>query len=62
MSLLTRDAQAAGESLVREHLATYLKNNGADASFEGWIAHLHPENVTLAGRLRLEGSAHAALW
>jgi hypothetical protein len=61
-SLASQAATAEGEALVREHLACFLNRNGPDASFESWIAQLHPENVTLDHRLRLPSSRHAALW
>jgi hypothetical protein len=61
-SLSSQAAAAEGEALVRVHLDSFLQRNGAEASFESWIAQLHPENVTVDSRLRLPDSRHAALW
>jgi len=61
-SLFSRAAEAEGEALMLYHLETFLARNGRDATFECWIAQLHPENVTLDHRLRLPASRHAAVW
>ena len=53
---------ASAERLVADHLDAYIRRNGGDATFEGWIGVLHPENVTLDGRLLLPDSAHLRLW
>ena len=53
---------ADANKLIADHLDRYLRRNGADATYEGWIGVLHPENVSLDSRLMLESSAHKILW
>ena len=53
---------ASANKLIADHLDRYLRRNGADATYEGWIGVLHPENVSLDSRLMLESSAHKILW
>ena len=53
---------ASAERLVADHLDAYIRRIGGDATFQGWIGVLHPENVTLDGRLLLPDSAHLRLW
>lgn len=60
--MLAAAAAAEGEAVVYEHLERYLERNGEEATFEGWIAQLHPENVRVDDRLLLPASRHATLW
>ena len=48
--------------LIADHLEHYVQRLGSDATYEGWIGILHPENVTLDARLSLPDSAHLRLW
>ncbi|KAL1503488.1 hypothetical protein AB1Y20_011972 [Prymnesium parvum] len=48
--------------LIADHLEAYLRRNGAEATYEGWIGVLHPENCTLDERLLLPESEHLRLW
>ena len=48
--------------MLRDHLREYVERNGEDASYEAWIATVHPENVRLDDRLRLPQSEHRAMW
>ena len=42
-----RVAKQASLDMMRAHLAEFKRANGPEATFKGWIAMLHPENVTL---------------
>ena len=53
---------ASANKLIADHLDRYLRRMGTDATYEGWIGVLHPENVSLDSRLLLEGSAHQRMW
>ena len=53
---------AAARAMLRDHLRDYVERNGDDASYEAWIATVHPENVRLDDRLRLPQSEHRAMW
>ena len=53
---------ASANKLIADHLDKYLRRMGTDATYEGWIGVLHPENVSLDSRLLLEGSAHQRMW
>ena len=55
-------ANAAARAMLRDHLRDYVERNGEDASYEAWIATVHPENVRLDDRLRLPQSEHRAMW
>ena len=55
-------ANAAARAMLRGHLRDYVERNGEDASYEAWIATVHPENVRLDDRLRLPQSEHRAMW
>jgi hypothetical protein len=55
-------ANAAARAMLRDHLRDYVERNGDDASYEAWIATVHPENVRLDDRLRLPQSEHRAMW
>ena len=55
-------ANAAARAMLRDHLREYVERNGDDASYEAWIATVHPENVRLDDRLRLPQSEHRAMW
>ena len=48
--------------MMRAHLAEFKRANGQQATFKGWIAMLHPENVTLDHRLDLPENSWLALW
>eukprot|EP00419_Tripos_fusus_P065240 CAMPEP_0172920328 /NCGR_PEP_ID=MMETSP1075-20121228/203871_1 /TAXON_ID=2916 /ORGANISM="Ceratium fusus, Strain PA161109" /LENGTH=140 /DNA_ID=CAMNT_0013780329 /DNA_START=30 /DNA_END=449 /DNA_ORIENTATION=- len=56
-------AQAVESStvLVREHLQDFLARNPG-ATYEAWIASLHPENVQLDHRLRITGNPWLVVW
>lgn len=54
-------AHAAAVCILREHLQLYLERNGRDATFVGWISHLHPENVRIDERL-LADCEHRRIW
>eukprot|EP00928_Gymnodinium_smaydae_P046088 TRINITY_DN30680_c0_g1_i1.p1 TRINITY_DN30680_c0_g1~~TRINITY_DN30680_c0_g1_i1.p1 ORF type:complete len:425 (-),score=105.44 TRINITY_DN30680_c0_g1_i1:152-1426(-) len=67
--------KAACEAELRRHLVEWLETCGAEASsvtYEGWIAAVHPENVSsdeaggggpvVDARLYLEDSFHRRLW
>ena len=59
------DMQRVNEQATRmiaDHLDRYIRRNGSEATFEGWIGILHPENVTLDTRLTLADSDHLRLW
>ena len=53
---------ASANKLITDHLDRYVRRMGTDATYEGWIGVLHPENVSLDSRLLLEGSAHQRMW
>lgn len=48
--------------LISDHLDRYIKRIGSEATFEGWIGVLHPENCTLDTRLTFPDSDHLRLW
>ena len=48
--------------LISDHLDRYIKRIGSEATFEGWIGILHPENRTLDSRLTFPDSDHLRLW
>ena len=48
--------------LISDHLDRYIKRIGSEATFEGWIGILHPENCTLDSRLTFPDSDHLRLW
>lgn len=58
VELANRNARA----LLRDHASAFVARNGAEATFEGWIAQLHPENVQIDARLKSEGSEHLQIW
>ena len=55
-----RDARV----LLREHASAFISRNHGpgEASYEAWIAQLHPENVRLDERLKTEGCEHQQIW
>jgi hypothetical protein len=53
---------ASANKLIADHLDRYVRRMGTDATYEGWIGVLHPENVSLDSRLLLDGSAHQRMW
>ena len=57
-----REVQAAAEAMVAAHAAGYVARNGAEASFAGWIATFHPENVVIDARLTSPDGRYAAIW
>ena len=63
---LARDMQHSvteeAEDILVNHLTQYSQNNGTHATFVGWIAHLHPDNVKLDPRLTLPDSTHLQMW
>eukprot|EP00930_Biecheleria_cincta_P067419 TRINITY_DN539_c0_g2_i1.p1 TRINITY_DN539_c0_g2~~TRINITY_DN539_c0_g2_i1.p1 ORF type:complete len:567 (-),score=53.76 TRINITY_DN539_c0_g2_i1:156-1856(-) len=50
-----------GTNLVKDHLREFLASNPG-ATYEQWIAALHPENVQLDHRLRLTGNPWLQAW
>jgi len=58
LEMTNRDAR----QILRDHAASYMARSRGDASYEGWIAHLHPENVRLDARLTTEGCEHQLVW
>lgn len=62
--------KAACEAELERHLDEWLETTNAQASYEDWIAAVHPENVKetlLSGyiidqRMYLDGSFHRQLW
>ena len=55
-------AREQGVTILRDHLHQYLERNTPDATFVGWIAALHPENVSVDARLLLPNCEHRKLW
>ena len=56
-------SEAACRELMRDHLADYARAVGpANVNFKAWIALLHPENVTLDGRMWLDKGEQLMLW
>ena len=56
-------SEAACRELMRDHLDDYARAVGpANVNFKAWIALLHPENVTLDGRMWLEKGEQLMLW
>jgi len=55
-------ANAAARRILSEHLQHYLQANGKQATFEGWIALLHPENVQVDPRLLSPESEYQQMW
>ena len=48
--------------MMRDHLAEFKRANGQQATFKGWIAMLHPENVMLDHGLDLSDNRWLAMW
>ena len=61
-----REAQSASKQasidMMRAHLTEFKRTNGPEATFKGWIAMLHPENVTLDQRLDRPNNSWLELW
>ena len=55
-------ANQNSQALLRDHAHAFVTRNGGEATFEGWIAQLHPENVKIDHRLRIEGCPHQQIW
>ena len=56
-------SEAACRELMRDHLDDYARAVGpANVNFKAWIALLHPENVTLDGRMWLEKGEQLMQW
>ena len=56
-------SEAACRELMRDHLDDYARAVGpANVNFKAWIALLHPENVTLDGRMWLDKGEQLMLW
>ena len=56
-------SEAACRELMRDHLQDYARAVGpANVNFKAWIALLHPENVTLDGRMWLDKGEQLMLW
>jgi len=58
LELSNRDARR----ILREHASHYITRNRAEATYEGWIAQLHPENVRLDERLKTSGCEHQQIF
>lgn len=58
---LRAEATEQGTNLVKDHLSEFLTSN-PEATYEQWIAALHPENVQLDHRLRLTGNPWLQAW
>ena len=56
-----RASQEACRAIQRDHLEQFLQANPG-ATFEAWIAMLHPENVTLDHRMKLPESSWIQMW
>ena len=57
-----RSAKQASLDMMRAHLAEFKRANGQQATFKGWIAMLHPENVMLDHGLDLSDNRWLAMW
>ena len=57
-----RSAKQASLDMMRDHLAEFKRANGQQATFKGWIAMLHPENVMLDHGLDLSDNRWLAMW
>jgi hypothetical protein len=57
-----RASDELARGIMRGHLQDFVRKNGKDASFESWIALMHPENVTIDRRLSLPESEHLIIW
>jgi hypothetical protein len=57
------ESVAASKEVIRTHLVDHLLRN-PDASYQSWVAVLHPENaqVTLDGRLWTDGNPWLTVW
>ena len=56
-------SEAACRERMRDHLDDYARAVGpANVNFKAWMALLHPENVTLDGRMWLEKGEQLTLW
>jgi len=55
------EAVESSTMLVREHLQDFLSRNPG-ATYEAWIASLHPENIQLDHRLRITGNPWLVVW
>lgn len=51
------------ETHLKKYLQKFKKNDPELLpSFKGWIAHYHPENVTLDDRLYIPNNPHELVW
>jgi len=48
--------------LLHEHARGFIFRNRGEATYEAWVAMLHPENVALDSRLKTEGCEHQRIW
>lgn len=48
--------------LLRSHASAFVAQNGHDATYLGWIAMLHPENVRVDERLMRDGCDHQKIF
>eukprot|EP00322_Chrysochromulina_rotalis_P012166 CAMPEP_0115850814 /NCGR_PEP_ID=MMETSP0287-20121206/12159_1 /TAXON_ID=412157 /ORGANISM="Chrysochromulina rotalis, Strain UIO044" /LENGTH=253 /DNA_ID=CAMNT_0003304825 /DNA_START=76 /DNA_END=838 /DNA_ORIENTATION=- len=55
-------ANEEARQLMREHVTSFISRNGREASYEGWIAQLHPENVSIDQSLKMEGCEHQKIF
>ena len=56
-------SEAACRERMRDHLDDYARAVGpANVNFKAWMALLHPENVTLDGRMWLDKGEQLMLW
>ena len=56
-----RASQEACRAIQRDHLEQFLQANPG-ATFEAWIAMLHPENIVLDHRMKLPESSWVQMW
>ena len=55
-------SEEACREVMRRHLVDYMRANGPNASFQAWVATMHPENVRLDHRMWLDDSEQLRIW
>jgi hypothetical protein len=55
-------ANQDARTLLAAHVASYIARNKERATYEGWVALLHPENVQVDARLLQPGCEHRRIW
>ena len=56
------ESEEACRDVMRTHLSEFMAANGSNATFEAWIAMMHPENVRVDHRMSLPDSSWLQLW